>query len=261
MEIITSRHNKKLSSLLSLYEKKSRDKSRKFIIDGRKLYIEALQNNAGISDIICSESYYHEYSKELVKEPIVITDELFLSVSNEKAPQGIITAVDFLENVSNEFSCDDFDNKQIFVCDNVQDPGNLGTIIRTAYAFGNSRLVLSGNCADLYNPKTLRASMGNIFKLPLFICDSIEDIIPDLKKSHRVFAAALHKDSVQLSDLKINKSDCFIVGNEGHGLSDRVIELCDGTVFIPMEKDAESLNVSQAATVLLWEMKKARETD
>jgi len=257
MEIISSRQNKNVSDLIALKEKRNREKDRRFAIDGRKLFLEAKLSNANILSVFCSETYYLTYQEELKDENVTIfTDELFEKVSSENAPQGIICVLSYLDNI--HFSEKDIiPNTNTFFCVNIQDPGNLGTIIRSSYAMNCQCLVLCGNCADIYNPKVVRATMGTLFRHNIVIVADEQLAIMEAKKSGYVLhAAALDRNAKPLSEFKITNKDCFVVGNEGHGLSKEIIQQCENTVFIPMVENAESLNVSQASAILLWEKSK-----
>lgn len=137
----------------------------------------------------------------------------------------------------------------------VRDPGNLGTLIRSASAMGIDLLLLSDDCADLYNPRTIRGAMGALFSLPTLTLSDMTASVDALKaEGYTVCAAALREDALDIRQLEINASTCFVVGNEGHGLPDELIDRCTRTVIIPMRKGSESLNVASASTLLLWEM-------
>ena len=136
----------------------------------------------------------------------------------------------------------------------IQDPGNLGTIIRTANALGVDFLILDSGCADLYNIKTVRASMGALFRQRIIVCENMTGTLLSLIGSgYNVYAAAPDSSSVRLDCLDITHKTCFIVGNEGHGLERSLIEASTGSVYIPMEQGTESLNASVAAGILIWE--------
>ena len=120
-------------------------------------------------------------------------------------------------------------------------------------------VVISADCAELYNPKTIRASMGAVFGMDVFCAESLKDVIDALRESgKRVFAAALDRTAVSLDSLTLRDGDSFVVGNEGHGLSREVLDCCDGKVFIPIEQNSESLNAAAAAAILLWEMRRQK---
>ena len=141
--------------------------------------------------------------------------------------------------------------------DCIRDPGNLGTILRSACALGGAQVVLH-SCADLYNPKTVRAAMGAIFKTDVsIVSDAVEYVRTQRNAGRRVLAAALKSDSLYLGSYEVRSNDVIVIGNEGHGVSGDVIEACSDTVLIPMEENTESLNASVAASVILWEYARA----
>ena len=148
---------------------------------------------------------------------------------------------------------DSFCDSKIVLC-GVRDPGNLGTMLRTAAAFGIGEVILSSDCADLYNPKTVRAAMGAIFRMRVSIC---EDVCQTLSLLHtngyRTCAATLQASSLALGSFDVDRHTCFVIGNEGHGLDRSVIDACDCSVIIPMQQGTESLNAAIAAATLLWE--------
>ena len=131
----------------------------------------------------------------------------------------------------------------------------MGTVIRTAFAFGIDWLILSGDCADLYNPKVLRGAMGTLFSQRILRVDDLAACVEQMRASgRRVYAAALDQSAVQLGSFAFGRADCAVIGNEGHGLSPRMLQACCEKVYIPMAGNAESLNASVAASVLMWEM-------
>lgn len=141
--------------------------------------------------------------------------------------------------------------------EDIRDPGNLGTIMRTAAALGVDRLILIGDCADIYSSKTIRGSMGAAFRLNTLRCRDGAALVGALRAAgRRVFAAALRDDAVRLDDANLTSDDCVVIGNEGHGLSDAVIAASDGCVIIPMSAGSESLNAATAATIFMWETRK-----
>lgn len=142
----------------------------------------------------------------------------------------------------------------------VRDPANLGAIVRSAAAFGVKSLLLSADCADVYHPKTLRAAMGNLFRLSVYIVEDLPASLQTLKAAgRRVFAAELRPGALPLLSLPVRKEDVFIIGNEGHGIPREVSDAADSSVYIPIEENVESLNASVAASVLLWEQARTAE--
>ena len=268
-EVITSPQNKYVSLARGLTNKKNREKEQKFRFDGVKLMCEALKKGVCISFILASDKEWSsvlEKAEKLygIKEndincPVIAVDGgLFEKLSEEMAPEGVICVAEYEKELHSDigenerFSCDA--KEKILVLESVRDPQNVGAIVRVAAAFGVDRIVMSKDCADVYNSKTIRASMGTVFSTRI---DKVADMpcaVRDIQGcGRRVFAAALERDSEKLGELQIREGDCVVIGNEGHGLSREVIEACDGTVFIPMADGVESLNAATAAAVLVWE--------
>ena len=144
--------------------------------------------------------------------------------------------------------------ERVLLLESVRDPQNVGAIIRAAAAFSVDRIVMSRDCADIYNQKAVRASMGALFSMKIDRVDSVSDAICALRGGgRRVFAAALDREAQRLGDLGILPGDCVVIGNEGHGLTKEVIDASTGSVYIPMSDGVESLNAATAAAVLCWE--------
>ena len=148
-------------------------------------------------------------------------------------------------------------SESYFLLDGIRDPGNLGTVLRTASAFGCGTVIMSEDCADIYNPKTVRASMGAVFRQKTARVGDMEATVSELRAGGKtVLSAALDRNSVSLFDISADKSVCFIVGNEGNGIRGEIIKASSGTVIIPMEDGTESLNAAAASTILLYEQYK-----
>lgn len=257
MEMITSRSNGLIVETAKLKDKKQRDAIREFLFEGIKLTEEAIASGVQLTHIFltekCAEKYPH-----LAKRPeaVLISDLVCEKLSENNAPEGIICRARYIDRLHGD-ACSLKKGDLTAGClilSSIRDPGNLGTIARTSAAFGKKTLILSKDCADLYNQKTVRASMGALFRVSVYVADDLCTAIEGIKKTGRdVYATALTDKAFPLNSVKEPKECCFVMGNEGHGLSDEVIKSCSGTVIIPMEKDAESLNVASAASVILWE--------
>lgn len=274
-EIITSAQNKYVSETRVLDDKKRRDAARLFRFDGVKLLCEAIKKGVEPEYILVSEDKYtdvfekadHIYSlrRENVQCRIIpVKSSIFEKISQEKSPEGVICVAKYIDKfhkfvkINNEenfdcgLSCDSCE--KILLLESVRDPSNIGAIIRSAAAFGTDRIIMSADCADIYNSKAVRASMGTLFGMRI---DRVDDICRAVKilqgGGRRVYAAALESDSCKLGQTEIKTSDCILIGNEGHGLSSEAIAACCSTIFIPMNGDVESLNAGAAASVLLWE--------
>ncbi len=257
MQPITSRKNQLIVDCAKLQDKKYRQKTKSFFIEGKKLFCEALQENMQISYAIFSERAYPEFQEKDFPFPtFVATEEVFSKISTEKSPEGVFCVlkdIDFFHKRYIIYSSDSFKGRKFCIC-GVRDPGNLGTMIRTANALGVEELILSSDCADIYHPKTVRAAMGAIFRQKITICENFPASVSVLRQNgYRVYAATLQDTSVTLDRLSIGQNTCFVVGNEGHGLDKEVIDICDGSVIIPMQEGTESLNAAMAAGILMWE--------
>ena len=262
--IITSRNNPLIRDIARLSEKKFRESSGMFIFEGFKLAEEA--HNAGIVPeyMFVTESAY-EMKQGLVNSLggrlVKVTPEVYDRISEEKSPQGLLCAAKHLDNLHKKATIysiagnTTFEGSPVrFLLSSIRDPGNLGTMIRTAAAFGVDELLISSDCAELYNPKTLRASMGAIFIQRVTICEDIAQAVKALRESgYNIYAATLNDSAVSLMDARTGRDTCFVIGNEGHGLSEEGIRACTGSVTIPMEAGSESLNAAAAAAILMWE--------
>ena len=263
MECITSRNNQMVTNAIKLRQKKFRDENRMFIFEGRKLLIDAASANIKLYRVFYTEKNRGFItSLHLNCETYQVSDAVYDKLTEENSPSGIFCVALYLDNIRilRKINKDDKIDRP-FAAVSVRDPGNLGTLIRTANAFSVGTLILSSDCADVYNTKAVRASMGALFRqsIVIFYADDISELPVSLKNiGYSVYAAALHKEAVALNRLNVDMSTCFIVGNEGHGLQDEFISKCSGCVYIPMNEDAESLNVASASSVLMWECFKSQ---
>lgn len=274
-EMITSRQNETVKLLASLSRKKAREELSLFRFDGKKLLSEALSKGVVPEYIFVSESRLGEVegiisSAADICEVTVLSDVLFEKISEEKSPEGVITVAKALDKIhkiatinnKGEFSCLPETHERVMLLESVRDPGNIGTIIRTAASLGVDRLIISSDCADIYNPRTIRAAMGALFteKIDTVESELFADYISALRaEGRRVYAAALHREALTLGEFAVKASDCFVIGNEGHGLSEDVIASCDGCALIPISEGCESLNAAMAAGIFMWEISRSHE--
>lgn len=260
--VITSRQNPSVIRAQKLRDKKYRDSEGVFLVDGVKLFLEAHRSGADISKIYVSESVKADgdvvslLENEYPDRVLVLSDSCFSKISEEKAPQGIIAEIKYLDKwklfttIYNEGFCK---SERIFLVDSIQDPGNLGTILRSAAAFGVDRVIVGGASADIASSKTLRASMGAVFGIRIDVVrDTALAVKALISSGRRVYSMELKSDSEKLSELEILPQDVFFVGNEGKGITKELSDLCTKSVFIPMTDRAESLNAAIAASVCLW---------
>ena len=265
--VITSRKNDRINFVCSLSEKKYRDKYGVFVLEGLKLLDEGVRRGALIKTLFLSETaqkgeisgFISRYEKQLSDDTEVffVSRECFEKMSSEHAPDGILAVV---EKKKPADKCPakfvDFDGGALLLYA-LQDPGNLGTILRSAAAFGLTHFFLTSDCADIYNLKTIRASMGAIFSLEITMISDAETFVTQLRGSgRRVFAAELREHALPLHAFALKPTDCFIIGNEGHGIPPHLSALCDSSVYIPVTNKVESLNAATAASIIMWEMSK-----
>ncbi len=271
-EIISARSNPLVKWAASLSDKKYRAESEAFIAEGEKLTREAIKSKLPITHILVLESKREKILSELRAvltadifkntEMIFMSEGAFSKISTEKSPQGIISIIkylDFFRNMDIIYKEEFFlepSERALALC-SVRDPGNLGAVIRSAVAFGVEHLILSSDCADVYNPKTVRAAMGSLFKVKItYVSDIKAFVVASRANGRRVFAAELKDGACSLSETELLKSDIFIIGNEGHGIAGEVSASADGSVYIPISGRTESLNASVAAAVFMWEQGK-----
>ena len=244
-EYITSRKNRVITHLRSVAgDRAYREACREFICDGEKTLREALQYGAEIACVLWRE---RAGDITLSAPEYVAASELFDYASPLKNSPGPVFTVKMPEQRLPEKP------EKLIVLENLQDPGNVGTVIRTANAFNMDAVILVGACADLYNPKTVRASMGAIFRQRVFEMDIAElrEYLTDCKLP--LYGAALSDKAKDTRSVSV-KNAAVAIGSEGRGLSRELLDVCDGELIIPMNPDSESLNAAVAASVFMWEM-------
>ena len=257
---ISSRKNEKIIWASKLSDKKFRDRENVFFTEGIKLLEEALMSGFEIQSLFFTEKALTLYEKTINNSSChdlnLITCEVYEKLSQESAPQGIFAIIK--KKDEHTFSNSDLCDGGFIILEDIQNPMNLGAIFRCAYSLGGKKLVLSKGCADVYGPKALRSGMGSVFKADFCYCDDISEFIENQKSfSNRVFCTHLHSDSLLLGSFKFEKSDSIVIGNEGHGVCDKTLQCCNGSVIIPMVEDAESLNAASASSIIIWEMNKS----
>ena len=248
MEIITSRQNPLCTHLRKLAASASYRRQRgEFLCDSPKLLKEALLWGAEVRTVVATEGVDLPELPLGVRQ-VTVPADVMKSLSPMETPQGTL----FVCAMRQEALPKMLTGRRYVVLDTLQDPGNVGTILRTADAFHADGMFLVNGCADLYNPKTLRATMGAVFRCPVWMA-AADELSALLKKSGiPLYGAALREDT--LDARTVDYSRCAIaIGSEGRGLTDGVLALCDRTIKIPMSDHCESLNAAAAATVLLWE--------
>ncbi len=256
MERITSRKNPDIREMrLLLRDRATREGSGLFAAEGDHLCGELCGCGFEIKLFLFTEKARESYPEtvkamiSLAERSAVISGELAEYISDTKTPQGLFAAVR-----RKKASDMPKDAKRAIILDGVQDPANVGTIIRTAEALGVDFAVLGTGCADAWSPKTLRASMGSMFRLPCISGDAVE-IINTLKGEFSVYSAILDESAARLGTIRFPEKAAVVIGSEGRGVSKEIADLCDGKIYIPIS-GAESLNAGAAAAIILWELTK-----
>ena len=275
-EIIRSRQNKNIVELCKLTDRKARKATKTFRFDGIKLLEEAIKNDVEICAVFLASSAqervlnglrasFGKLYEERIEKCFVVSDDIFDKISEEKSPEGVITIAKYIDKLQknatiyNSVHFSEIKNEQIVLLESVRDPSNVGAIIRSAAAIGIDRLILSADCADIYHPRAVRASMGTLFNQRIDRVTDLAATVTQLRESgRRVFAAALDDRALPLGQFEILAGDAVVIGNEGHGLSAAVIAACSNSVIIPMSERAESFNAAVAASILMWEFAKGK---
>lgn len=249
--LITSTANDRIKHLQQLLKKASvRRKESLYVVEGWRSFTE-------IPEDMISEVYLAESMKDKqkdIKNAILVSDHVLETVSDTKTCQGVIAIVRMKKQ-----TVPDFAYGGLFVCcEHLQDPGNLGTIIRMSEAAGVTAVILSSDTVDIYNPKVVRATMGAILRVNIYIADELIEDVKRMKNAGiAVYGAAL-EDSHDYALLDYTKPTAFIIGNEANGLTADIKSACTGLVHIPMQGSVESLNASVAASVLTFEAYRQR---
>lgn len=240
--LITSMQNEKIKKILKLKETKYRKLENKFLIEGEHLVEEAYKSNL-VDALIIEENYSYEKDANT----IYVTNEIMKKLSDMPSPSKVMAVCNMKKDV--------LKGNKILILDGVQDPGNLGTIIRSAIAFNVDTIILSNDTVDLYNPKVVRATQGMIFHINIIVKDLKEEISNLKNQGIKVLGTKVDrgKDTRFLnSNLKNNY--CLIMGNEGNGVKKELLDECDDYLYIKMNEAVESLNVGVATSIILYEL-------
>ena len=251
MKIISSKDNEIVKHIKKLKDKKYRDENNEYIVEGVKLVEEAVKENAPIKKIIICEDTTRTYEiptnimLEIARyECIYVTDKIFSSITQVTNPQGIMAIIE--KNIEKETI--DFSQDIIVMLDDVQDPGNLGTILRTVDSIGLNQIIVSKGTADAFNPKVVRSTMGAIFRLKIIESENLAQTIREIRKHHYKLVVTSLQTENSIYDIDFNKK-IIVIGNEANGVSKEIQEI----VKIPMLGKTESLNASVAAGIVMYE--------
>jgi TrmH family RNA methyltransferase len=256
--MITSTSNAQVKNLVQLKKKaKARNQQQVYVVEGIRMFREAPDDR--ITQIYVSESFLRDLENQKALEGKtyeVLSDTVFSYVSDTKTPQGILCLVKMAD-----YTLDDVLSKKSgvwLVLENVQDPGNLGTMFRTGEGAGIAGVIMDGSTVDIYNPKTIRSTMGSIYRVPFFVTKQLPETILALKqRGIHTFAAHL-AGSVCYDEPDYCQPCAFLIGNEGNGLTDEISALADTYIRIPMGGQLESLNAAMAAGILRYEANRQR---
>ena len=240
--LYSSIENKKIKNIKKLNTKKYRDEVGKFLVEGQHLILEAYRNG--------------------VLEEIILEENTDIDIDIEKSyvTPSVLKYISELDNPSKYLGiCKKIEKKDIgnkvLILDEVQDPGNLGTIIRSSVAFNMDTIILSKNCVDVYNSKVLRATQGMIFNINI-VEENLNEIIPKLKKDGYTVYGTKVNGGKSLKNVEKSEKFAIIMGNEGRGVNSSILNLCSDYIYINMNKNCESLNVGVATSIILYELDK-----
>ena len=256
--MITAASNQRVKNLVNLIQKaKARREQDVFITEGIKMFQEAELSR--IQEVYVSQTFFE---KGKAGEKLnqcnyeVLSDELFRKVSDTQTPQGILCVMK-----QYHYELKDMTKKEnpfLLILEDIQDPGNLGTIVRTAEGAGVQGIIMSKGTVDIYNPKTIRSTMGSVYRMPFFYTEDLISVIKDLQKQNvAVFAAHLQGEKYHYQQ-DFTKGTAFLIGNEGNGLKEATAQVADSYMKIPMEGQVESLNAAIASAVLMYEAARQR---
>lgn len=241
--IVTSGNNAIVKKVKSLKILKNRNKSNLFLVEGFKMAEEAIQSKVLIENIIFDENAQMDIDDKLQNKVVRVKNSLFSQISDLKNPEGVILICKEIES--------EIDFKENFlILDEIRDPGNMGTIIRTAEAFNYKNILLLGNCVDIYNSKVLRATMGSIFRVSINQVDI--KTLEDLRKTHTILATTLEEDSIDITSMTKIPKHAIIIGNESHGVRKEVSQLAHKKVIIPISENIDSLNAAIASSISMF---------
>ena len=254
--MITSSSNQQMKNLTLLMKKaKARNEQGLFVVEGKKMFEEVPADWR--EQVYVSESFQRENERML--EGIsyeAVSDSVFKSVADTQTPQGVLCLVKKpryrLEQMLKG------EKTHLLIVESIQDPGNLGTMLRTGEGAGITGVIMNRTTVDLFNPKTIRSTMGSIYRVPYYVAENLEDTISGLKENGVTVYAAHLKGKKQYDEPDYCKPTAFLIGNEGNGLSDEIAGLADTYIKIPMCGQVESLNAAVSASLLMYETNRQR---
>ncbi|MDQ5983706.1 MAG: 23S rRNA (guanosine-2'-O-)-methyltransferase RlmB [Eubacteriales bacterium SKADARSKE-1] len=258
---LKSHENPIIKHVLKLINSKSfRKREKEFVIEGARLCENAVMSCVKIKNFFYTEKALERYKStvELIlkfaEKSYSVSEGIMESISDVKNSQGILCLCSMLDK---QLCLDKISNvDKIVVFESIQDPSNLGTMLRTAEALGINEIILTQDCCDIYNPKVLRGSMGAVFRLLIHITCDLQALIHYFNDNEiKTYAAVPDNNSVIITNVDFNDGPCAVfIGNEGNGLKEKTINLCSKKLTIPMKGRAESLNAAVATSIIMWEL-------
>lgn len=266
--MITSMANQQMKNLSALMKKaKERKKQKLFVVEGPKMCFEAPKS--WVSHIYVAERFWEtEETRAHLVEYLsandmsfeqycdVVADSVFKSVADTQTPQGIMSVLHMPEYDRKDLLKGE--QSHLLILESIQDPGNLGTMIRTGEGAGISGIIMNHTTVDLFNPKTIRSTMGSIYRVPFYVTEQMEECMKELQAGGMKLFAAHLKGKMSYDEPDYGGAVGFLIGNEGNGLSDELADLADTYIRIPMEGKVESLNAAISATLLMYECSRQR---
>ena len=265
--MITSTSNQQMKDLSALLKKaKERKVNKVFVVEGTKMVAEAPRKwlrkvyvSEGYEKNPQNEAFLKTFSKDASSYGFVmetVADSVFKSVSDTQTPQGIMAVVSMPEYTMEQLL--DGEKTHLLILESVQDPGNLGTMLRTGEGAGITGVIMNKTTVDLFNPKTIRSTMGSIYRMPFYVTEDLGATLEELKEKGVSLYAAHLKGQHSYDEEDYTKACGFLIGNEGNGLSDEIANQADIYIKIPMEGQVESLNAAISATLLMYEANRQR---
>ncbi len=262
--MITSSSNAQIRAIEALLKKsKERKEQKAFVVEGKKMFEELLSRRELLKKVFFSESYVSEYYPEGLKDILsdipyeIVAEHVFCQMSETVTPQGVL-AIAAMPEYSLEQMISSKEKKTLLLLEDLRDPGNLGTILRTAEAADVAGVILTKESVDVYNPKVIRSTMGAVFRVPFVYADDFFGLLEILREQGVRLLAAHLKGNKTFTEADYSGACGILIGNEANGLSERAAELATEKVLIPMAGKTESLNAAVAAALLMYEAFRSR---
>lgn len=257
--MITSKDNDTVKQITKLLgSAKFRKETGLFVAEGLRLSVDAAESGVKIKYFLYTPQFIEkhlketEYLKALSLNSYEISSKIYNAISDTNTPQGIMCVCNTLDK---HFSLDTMKSIGKYIAlEHIQDPSNLGNILRTAEALGIDGVIMSDDCCDIYSPKVVRGSMGAVFRVPFIIVDNLSNFLQKSKSYGFCIYSAVPRNNVKsVTEVSFNSGSIIAIGNEGNGLTQQIIDICE-SITIPMGGKAESLNAATSAAILMWEM-------